>query len=348
MSVMFMVTGNLSEFVTLGQTYAEFSSSEDSKSFTYTVDLPEKIIAPGNHEIKIIALEMPKDIKEKGTFVGATISVATQLHVYVPYPYKYAEAEVNVIESEGQIVFLIPVVNRGKLGIVDLRAVVDIYDGTETKIATIESNTDSLESLERKELLAKWEANVNPGRYKAIVTVRYDYELITVLKEFNVGEMFLEIQEIVIKDFELGGIAKFDALVENKWSSNLKDVYLNIIVYNHEGEIMADFKSPDYDIPSLSKKEITAYWDTAGVEKGTYDEKIILKYGEKSTEKNTQMKITENEIEIIGLTGRVIVQGKGTFNLNNILIILVVFLILVNIVWFAVVKKLLKRKKGIN
>lgn len=344
MSVVFMVTGNLSEVVTLGQTYAEFSSSEDLKSFTYVIDLPEKINTPGNHEIKIVALEMPKDIKEKGTFVGATISVATQLHVYVPYPNKYAEAEVNVIESEGKMLFFIPIVNRGKIGIEDAKAVIDIYTALNEKIVTIETNTESLNSLERKELIAEWEAKVNPGKYFAAVTVIYDNEIITLEKEFRVGEMVLEIQEIVIKDFELGGIAKFDALVENKWSNDLKDVYLNIIVYNNEGEIMADFKSPDYDIPSLSKLEMTAYWDTAGVEKGTYEGKIILKYEDISSERNVQMKITENDIEVIGLTGRVIVQGKGTFNINNILLILVIFLILVNIVWFVVVKKILKGK----
>ena len=69
------------------------------KSFTYTVDLPQKLSEPGLHEIEIVALEMPKDIKEKGALVGATVAVATQLHVYVPYPNKYLEAELNVVES---------------------------------------------------------------------------------------------------------------------------------------------------------------------------------------------------------------------------------------------------------
>ena len=345
MSVVFTVRGDLSESITLTQTYAEFSSSEASKSFTYLVDLPSGIDKPGLYEIEVVALEAPKDIKEKGTFVGATVAVVTQLRIYVPYPNKYLEAEVNVVESDGKTVFLIPVINRGKLDIVNLKAVIDIYDGAGEKIITLESNTDSLLSLERKELFANWETEVNPGRYKAIVIVRYDNEVATVLKEFNVGEKFLEILEINIKDFELGSIAKFDALVENKWSSDLKEVYLNIIVYNDEGEIMADFKSPTYDIDALSKAEMVAYWDTGGVHKGNYDGKIILKYGEKLTERNIQMKITDDSIEVIGLTGHVIVQGKGAFNINNILIMLVIFLIIANIFWFVVVKRLMKNKR---
>jgi len=344
MSVIFTVKGDLAESITLNQAYAEFSSSEDSKSFTDIVDLPQVIAKPGLYEVEIVALEMPKDIKEKGTFVGATVSVVTQLHIYVPYPDKYLEAEVNVVESEGKEIFFIPIVNRGKLDIVNAKAIIDIYTSLNEKVATIESNTDSLMSLERKELTAEWEFNVAPGKYLAKVTVVYDNEVVEVEKEFNVGKMFLEILEINIRDFELGSIAKFDALVENKWSNDLKEIYLNIIVYNDDGEIMADFKSPTSNINALSKSELVAYWDTAGVHEGTYDGKIILKYGEESTDRNIQMKITDDSIEVIGLTGHVIVKEKGTFNINNILIILVIFLILANIFWFVVIKRMKKGK----
>src|SRR3989339_332254 len=289
MMVVFMVRGNLSEYITLSQNHAEFTKDEISKSFTYSINLPSKISTPGKHEVEIVALEIPTDTKEKGSFVGATVAVISQLHIYVPYPNKYAEASINILESEDKKIFRIPVINRGKLDIANLRAIIDIYNG--------------------------------------------------------LGEKILEILEININDFELGGIAKFNALVENKWSEELKDVYLNIIIYNNEGEVMADFNSLNYNIGSQSKSEMIAYWDTVGVEKGTYDGKIFLKYGTESTEKEVQMKITENSIEVIGLTGHVVVKKAGTFNLNNILLILVIFLILVNVVWFVIVKNLLKKKK---
>ncbi len=347
MSVVFTVSGDLSESITLNQAYAEFSASDSSKSFTYTVDLPQKLSEPGLHETEIVALEMPKDIKEKGALVGATVAVATQLHVYVPYPNKYLEAELNVVESgeDGKIVFLIPVVNRGKLDIVDAKAVIDIYTKLNEKVATIESDVKSLNSLERKELVAEWQPDVNPGKYLVVATVVYDNEVTKVEKEFNVGEMLLEIKEIVVKDFELGGIAKFNALVENKWSNDLENAYLNLIVYNDKGEVMADFKSPTYKIKALSKTEMVCYWDTAGVHEGTYDGKLFLKYEESSKERNIQMKITDNNIEIIGLTGHVVVKGKGTLNLTNILIISIILLIIVNLIWFFIIKRLLKRRR---
>jgi len=347
MSVVFTVRGDLAEYVTLSQAYAEFTSGEESKTFVYSVDLPDKIATPGTHKAEIVALEMPKDLKEKGTFIGATVSVITQLYVDVPYPNKYAEAAVNIMEGEeGKIVFLVPVVNKGKIDIVSAKATIDIYTSLNEKVATISSNSDAIASLSRKELVAEWDSrSFSPGRYLAKAIIVYDDEIINIEKEFNVGGNALEIKQVVVEDFELGGIAKFEALVENKWTSDLKDVFLNIFVYNNEDEVMADFKSPTYDMPSMETVEMIAYWDTAGVKTGTYDSKVMLKYQDKSVDRNVQMKITDDSIEVIGLTGHVVVKGKGEFDLNNLLIILVVFLIVVNIVWFVVVKRLLKKRK---
>jgi hypothetical protein len=348
MNVVFIVRGELNASITLSQTFARFSSNEESKSFTYLIDLPQKIDKPGKYEAEIVAVELPKDVEEKGAFVGATVAVVSQIHVYVPYPDKYLEAELNVIESkeEQKINFIMPIVSRGKLDIVSARATIDIYTPLNEKIATLETDTQSLKSLERKELFAEWDiSSTNPGKYLAVVNVFYDNEVAQVEKQFNVGELLLNILEINVRDFQLGGIAKFNALVENKWSNDITDAYLNILVYNTEGEVMADFKSPNYDVTALSKLEMVAYWDTGGVHEGTYDGKIILKYGEKTSERNVQIKISEDSIEVVGLTGHVVVRGKGGLNVNNLLIIIVGVLVVANVVWFVLIKRLLRKKK---
>ncbi len=347
MSIVFTVRGDLAQYITLNKAFEEFLAGEESKSFTYSINLPQGFEKPGKYEGEIVALELPSNFKEQGTFVGATVAVVSQLYVYVPYPNKYVEAEVNVIDSGGKINFIIPVVSRGKLDIVNVKAIIDIYTPLNEKVATIESNTIPLNSLQRADLLAEWTPSVNPGRYMAVATIIYDNEKTIVEKEFNIGELVLEILEINVRDFELGEIAKFNALIENKWSEGLKDVYLNILVYNNEGEIMADFKSPTYDLDALGKSEMVAYWDTGGVREGTYDGKIILKYGEKSIDRNVQMKIGQYDIEVVGLTGKVLVRspGGGKLNVNNLLIIAVGVLIVANIIWFVLIKRILKKRK---
>ncbi len=344
MSVVFTLQGELAEYIVLEQQYAEFSAGEESKSFVYKITLPSSLKKPGKHEGEIVALEMSKDIKEKGTFIGATVSVVTQLYVNVPYPNKYAEAEIQAIGSEGKTVFVIPVINRGKLDIVDARARIDIYTSLNEKIKTLETGSLSIDSLKRNDLSVTWDSSeVNPGNYLAKATVFYDNNEINLEKTFKVGERAIKVLEINIKDFSLGGIAKFDALVENAWSEDVENAYLNIIIYNNEGEIMADFKSPTYNLPALSKKEIVSYWDTAGVHKGDYEGKLILRYGQESKERNIQLKIAENSIDISGLTGRVVINGEGFFNMKTILIIIIIAIILMNIVWFIIIKRLIKK-----
>ncbi|MBI3623553.1 hypothetical protein HY212_05755 [Candidatus Pacearchaeota archaeon] len=346
MSVVFFVQGALNESVTLKQTYAKLSASDDSKSFSYLISLPQKFDKPGVYSADIVALEMPKDLENQGTFVGATVSVATQAYVYVPYPNKYLEGEINIVpDDSGKILFLMPVVNRGKLDIVNAKAVIDIYTALNEKVASFETESQSLASLERKELVAEWKPSVNPGKYLAVVNIVYDNEIANLSKEFNVGESLVEINDLYVKDFSLGEIAKFNALVENKWGNEIKDSYLNILVYNKDGETMADFKSPNYDLKALSKTEMVAYWDTGGVQQGNYDGKLILKYGDKSAERNIQLKISESNIEISGVTGKVLVRGKGSSSVNSLLVILIVVLVAANVIWFFVVKRFMKKKK---
>ena len=293
MVVVIFVRGELNDSVVLSKKYEVFKADEEVKSFSYEIRLPEKIEKPGLHKADIVVLEMPREgivvlgeTEEKTTFISTSLSVVTQLYVHVPYPNKYAEFDVNVIEDKsGKVKFILPVINRGKLDIVRASARIDIYTSLNEKVATIDTDEKSIKSLERGELYAEWEANVPPGKYRAVATLNYDGETANAEKVFSVGEMLLEIERIFVKDFTLGEIAKFNILASNKWSEELKDAYVELIVYNEEGQIMADIKSANYDIPALSKKEIIAYWDTAGVKVGTYDGKLILKYADKKTER---------------------------------------------------------------
>ena len=71
----------------------------------------------------------------------------------------------------------------------------------------------------------------------------------------------------------------------------------------------------------------------------------ILRYGSEKDEKNVKIKVTDNSIEVVGLTGKVIVQSGSDFNITNILIIVIVILILANVLWFLVFKRLRRKRK---
>jgi hypothetical protein len=300
------------------------------------------------HKGEIVAVEVPSG-QGGETFVGATIAVVSQLHIYVPYPGKFVEADLNILDAteNSTATFIIPVISRGKLGIGEVRAVIDIYKLGE-KIATLETDHHPLDSGKRTELSSKWKIDVSQGDYLAKVTVFYDGESTRFEEQFTIGEKRINIESILVNDFQLGEIAKLRILIENKWNQELKSVFANLLVYNEQEQVMADIKSAAEDIPALGKKELIAYWDTVGVKEGEYEGKLMVKYGEKSTEKDLILKVSEDSLDIVGL-GYAIRKEPTGIKLTTILIILVAILVIANISWFIILRRFLsKRKKKKN
>jgi len=86
------------------------------------------------------------------------------------------------------------------------------------------------------------------------------------------------------------------------------------------------------------------YWDTKGISPGLYDANIILYYADKKTQQDLQLDVRSDRIDVIGL-GRVITSETGSSNkgLVTILSVIIGFLILVNILWFFVLRKRKRR-----
>ncbi|OGJ17936.1 hypothetical protein A3K73_02570 [Candidatus Pacearchaeota archaeon RBG_13_36_9] len=347
MQVLLMVQGELNDSVTLFDSLIEFTASEESKQFKYKVKLPEQIAKdPGLHTAEITALEIPK-ASTGGTYVGAAIAVVSQLYVQVPCPGKCIEADLNVLDAEenSTATFIVPVTNRGKLGIGEVRASIEVYTPLNQKIATVETDYYPLGPGKRTELTGKWEVNVPRGDYLAKVSVFYDGESKTIEKQFSVGTQILTIESILVNNFQLGEIAKLQILVENKWNKELKSVFANLLVYNNDNQIMADVKSAGEDIPALTKKELLAYWDTVGVEEGVYDGKLMVVYGQKSTDKNLVLKVSENSLDITGVGYAIRPKGGEGINITTILIVLVIILLVANLAWFIFFSRFLKNRK---
>ena len=151
MNIAFSVEGVLADYITINNNVASFTSLEKSKSFNYNLKLPRGL-SPGLHKANIIALELPPGVENSGTIIQATVSVVTQVYVFVPYPGKYIEASLDIVNKENtnEVNFYIPFISRGEEKINSVKAVIDIYKENE-KIASLNSNELSAESKERKE-----------------------------------------------------------------------------------------------------------------------------------------------------------------------------------------------------
>jgi len=347
MGVVIYVEGELNQSVTLHQKMIKFKATDQEKDFKYSFKLPDSLDKPGVHVARIIAMEIPEDA-ESGTFVGATVAVATELYIQVPYPGKYIEARMDIQESDvnGTTKFIVVSSNLGEQKIARAYALIDVLSKTNEKLATIKTSTFEIASKRRVDLVGEWKANVEAGTYLARATIIYDEKTAEIEKSFNIGSLRIDLIDVVVEDFRLGGIAKFTLVAESKWNADIPGVYSNVIVYDAAGKTIADSKSASVDFPALSRQTMFAYWDTAGVDEGDYDGKIVLNYADKMTDRAIRVKVRESEmqVEIVGLTAKVV--GAGSSNKSNFwLIALIVMLVLINVSWFVYFRNRMKRRE---
>jgi len=348
MDLVVLIQGDLNESISVSEVSFHMSAEEESRTLSYTINMPSGL-SPGLNIGEVVVIQLPGKSPTSEAFIGAAVAVITQIYVNVPFPGKYAEAALNVIgpDADGKIIFVIPVLSRGDLDLVRVRGIIDIFGPLNEKVVTVNTNEISLLSQERGEIIVTWDADVAPGPYRAVATVIYDEDTLTIEREFNVGTRTLDLLGVEVNSFSLGGIAKFELLVENRWSNTISGAYVQMLVYNSEGEVMADFKSPTYDISPLEKTLMIAFWDTAGVRVGNYDSSVFLKYADQSIQEDLKLEVKDNEINVVGV-GYVISKGGGSGfggdSLTIILVTAVVVLVLINLLWFLVLRKKLHRK----
>ena len=347
MKVLFGITGELADYIDLSSKSVDFTASEESKTFSYTVTLPATL-ASGSREVKIAAAELPPEGLGEGVYIGATVVVTSQLLVKVPYPYKYAEIKLSARQSEvnGTTVFYVEVDNLGQHDLVDMQATIEILSGTNEKLAIIKTDSRTIMAGKKGELKAEWKAEVNAGDYRAVASLVYDDgKIASSEKVFSVGTLQVDVVDISVKNFRLGDIAKFDITVENKWNSAVKDVYAQLKIINEQNQEIANVKTASLDIPQLGRQVLTAFWDTAGIREGTYSGKLLLNYANKVVERELKTEIALNSIKVeivgAGITARATGVGAGN---QNWLIILVVVLIAINIAWFVYFRRRNKKK----
>lgn len=342
MKLSISVSGKLKDYIKVSDESLTMLASEESKTISYTVKLPA-YLEPGTHLSDIIILQLPESSDDSGAVVGTAIAVLSQVQVNVPYPGKYLISQFNINgKAQGEdTTFIFPIKSLGEADIVSVYANIDIYNKLNEKVASVNTDETSLLSKAEGEIVSTWKADVPNGAYLAKATLVYDDTSISLEKEFNIGTLDLVLEEIKVRDFSLGEIAKLEMLVENKWSEDILDVYTLTKIYGQDGRTLSEFKSPTYNIPALQKTVMTSYWYSTGFKEGTYDASVYLNYGQKSTQKDLQMKVSQNSVEIIGL-GYVISEKsnkKSSSGVITILVVVVVVLILINVLWFMMLRK---------
>jgi len=345
LELLLSVEGDLAEYVSFSSDKVFISASVKSKILSYTINLPNNL-EPGLRTADIIIKGVPESGDSGGSVVWATLAVVTQLHVNVPYPGKFAEANLVIYGANqgGDVRMIFPVISRGEFDLTDVKANVDIYNSVGDKVDSFNTKSISVPSGARKEVVYDWTADVPIGNYRVAASLIYDEGTIPLEAVFSVGTKELELQEINVNDFSLGEIVKLEMLVENKWSEKILDANIETKIKNNEGDVVFTFDSANYDIEPLSKQVFVSYWDTAGVRVGNYETDISIRYDDKVSEKSLEFEVSEDELVIIGLGYVISADEKGdNSNLVLVLIVVIVVLVLINMLWFLLLRKKLKK-----
>jgi hypothetical protein len=334
------VEGDMSDYITIDQYSLEFSESDKSKSFTYRVNMPERLDPPGDHWGRIVVLELPSGLSgSKGNMqITGTVAVVQQLRVRVPFPGKYAQLYLSVQEAEPNktVRFYVQIDNMGKVDIKNAVAEIEIVGPNNEHIASLEAGPVSVPATEKGKLVADWKADVRPGEYHAVATVKYGGETTRLGKNFQVGSMFMDVLDISVKDFRLGGIAKFDILAESEWNKPIAGIYADMTVKDEKGRTISNFKSASADVEAYGTTHLYAYWDTEGVQEGEYSTRLALHYLGLSTEKEiiTHVSLGGIRTDIVGISVGAVTAEEAAGMEQYTIIALLAVLVAMNFGWF--------------
>ena len=317
MTVVVMVEGNLSEYVELGESNLHFNANESEKLVNYKVYLPQKMDKPGNHDIELLVMDVPSLKTSEYTTVMARTSVISQIRIKVPYPGLYAEAELDVRVLDDDVLITIPIHNLGSRDF-KASARIKIIEGVRELDEIITDDID-FEAGSSGKITAHWSAPAI-GAYTAVVEIDYGKK-IRLEKEFYVGDKFIRIVDVKVGEFRLGDVARIDVIAQNGWNELIEDVYCDVFVRDKNGNTLAVLKTASEDIDALSKKVLTAYWDTKGVDAGVYDLFIKLNYAGKYSEESTEIDL--------GITARVVGVKPLLIKMNVAVIIIVIVVLIV-------------------
>lgn len=157
-----------------------------------------------------------------------------------------------------------------------------------------------------------------------------------------------ELQQIKINNFQLGKIAKVELLIDNSQFALLEDVHTQVKIFDETGILISTFDSPSTSLEPSSKKILTSFWDTIGIKQEGYKAKAIIYYNNKTIETDFQLSIKQDRVEVTGVgyissPREESKDFKISENLVMILVIVIGIIIIINIIWFLMLKDRLGR-----
>lgn len=276
MIVSLSLSGEVDEYINLESGSVEFSANESEKRISFNVSFPRDV-PPGTYNGKLNILSSPV---AEGTIV-ASLGVTHDISLFVPAHGKFIRETIERLENAVRL----SIENIGVKNIEVLQVESNIIDSTsENKFEFSESNFEPDEVV-----VEDIPVDVPVGRYLHEIIIHYD----NLSKEINnpliVGEIELEIIDVVVEEFIVGQITEVLVETRSNWNEEL-GVFLEADLI--KDEVLETSTSQVYQLKDEAVTSI--FFDMEGVEEGDYTFKVrIFHDGDIAEEKDFRVKLKE-------------------------------------------------------
>jgi hypothetical protein len=266
---------------------------QTSTEFKVKFSFPEDTEASGNSEYRVWV----KEIIESGGVLKAVPAVGVRFIIFALYPYKFLRVGISTsnINVGEPTTIKIGIKNLGKPTINNVYSDVEIIDFNNTVLATLKTNSISdLISRESSSLEATYDSSkMLAGDYWVKANVHWDGNTSIAQAKFRVGELKVLLHEFT-KEFKLEAINLMKITVESKFNSPISDLYADVFISDIEGNIVRRFKTFDVNLPPWHQLDLQGYFDTSGLEAGTYSARVVLNYHGVTTERTEEIQIMDS------------------------------------------------------
>jgi len=246
------------------------------------IKLPSQM-PPGENKFDVTISETNND-----GGVNALIVLHPYVSFKVPYPGEYLKSEISApdVKIGEDVPITVTITNDGTDGIYESKGIITILGNGVTDSIPI-----TFENVLPKETTNKtvfWETSESKvGEYGARVVIDYENGSTSAETNFKVGDILVNILDIIAEKATIGSRAKVDVFIESKWNEPIKNVYGEVKLGEQTVKTTSD------TIESWGTTTLRAYLETENLDVGEYSGEVTVFYEDKTTSREFVLIIKE-------------------------------------------------------
>ena len=300
------VSGELSQYVTLGVSELRFREDHDALPVPFAIQLPANI-RPGESTASIIVEQVLEEEEEEeknkekegdkeNKVISSKIVLKHKIIAQGAYPDKYVQAKLNFHESGNEIRMVSEVKNLGQQDLEKVQTKFYVNDKKQQE-QVLETETTSLKKKENKLLDTSVTRDLfQLGEFEVRAVTLFDGQQVEISKKLLVGKPEVEVTyfDPYFIAFEIN---KYTLELLNKWNTLVENVFVDIEV-KKDGQKIDSFRTKSVDIDKEARKRLQDYFDARNKNPGSYSFEMVVNFWDtyRMSSKTFQSELLPREI----------------------------------------------------